>query len=330
MRRRASLAVFVALAGVMASHRRGVAAVRIETSLQESVFDQAEVDSPNLTIGDAPQRLLIVALATGNLNAHTQQVRWNGEALSLLEGRSLAVVAGTCRLELWVLFDPAPGTGPLVATLSSSTGFGVGAVVYSGVDREAPFTPIVWQTGSGGRISVDLAAPGSRPVLGAACLGGAWTTGPTDTTPEATPGLGEDDLWNFTEPTVVGLGSHRLAMNGGARVSWDVVASEPYQWMAMGFAIKPAGEVLPDAGPDSGAEAGAEDSAAMADRSSGHDSMVQPGPDEADANVDAAGMADVHLRVGCACDTGRSRSSHTGFPLALLGLAVRSRRRNLR
>jgi MYXO-CTERM domain-containing protein len=324
MRRRASLAVSVTLA-VVASGRRGVAAVQVETSFQESVFDQAELDSPNLTIAAGPQRVLLVVVATGNLSAATQRVTWNGEALGPFEAHSLGTPK-PCRLELWVLFDPSPGTGPLVVTLSAATGFGVGAVVYSGVDREAPFGPRLWQTGSGGPVALDLPAPDVRPVLGAACLGGAWTTGPTLTTPEAITGNGEDELWNFTEPGVVGLGSHRVAMNGGARISWDVGGTEPFDWMVIGFSVKPLGEVLPDAGPDSSADAAEEDAGGDGSAERGMTDLPT-GAVEEDGGADGGSVADVHLRVGCACDTGGVPPIQRAFPLVLAALIVGLRRR---
>jgi MYXO-CTERM domain-containing protein len=94
------------------------------------------------------------------------------------------------------------------------------------------------------------------------------------------------------------------------------------------MSIKPTGEVLPDAGPDGSPEAGAGDAAALADRGTGHDAA--PLPEEPEDGADAAGVADVHLRVGCACDTGRGRPSHTGFALVLVVLLARARRRNSR
>jgi hypothetical protein len=156
-------------------------------------------------------------------------------------------------------------------------------------------------------------------VLGAACLGGAWKTGPTLTTPEAVPAAaGADELWNFTEPAIVGLGSHQVAMNGVARVSWEVAGSEPYQWMAMGVSIKPDGEILPDAGPDSGADAAADGGGdAAPDRGTAADG-TPVAPDEEDGGVEAGGVADVHLRVGCACDTGRARPAGAALPLLFL------------
>src|SRR5205814_1131519 len=138
----------------------------------------AGLDSPNLTIGDGPARLLVVAVATGNPAAVVRHITWSGAALTRLDARVLAAPAGPCRLELWTLIDPASGASSLQVSLSASAGFGLGAVVYTGVDAEEPLGPARWQSGSGGRIALDVPAPGERPVLGAACLGGHWHGGP--------------------------------------------------------------------------------------------------------------------------------------------------------
>ena len=90
MRRRASLAAFAVLAEVVAGERRGAAAVQVDSTLQESVFDQAGLDSPNLTIGDGPARLLVVAVATGNPAAVVRHITWSGAALTRLDARVLA------------------------------------------------------------------------------------------------------------------------------------------------------------------------------------------------------------------------------------------------
>jgi hypothetical protein len=327
MRRRGSLAALAALMGAAGTHRQATASVRVETSLQESVFDQPELESPNLTVGTGPQRLLLVTVATGDLAAQIQEVSWSGVRLNRFEARSLTVPEGPCRLELWMLLDPMPGTGPLLVSLSKSAGFGLGAVVYTGVDREAPFGPLLWQSGSGGRLSLELPAPGDRPVLGAACLGGAWTTGPTLTTPEAVPGPAQSELWNFVEPRVAGLGSHRLAMNGPTPISWDVTGSEPYQWLAVGVSIKPDHEILPDAGPDTSGDSANPAGDGPGERGMVLDTMAEPSLEGLDAEANDVGLADVHLRVGCACDLGARRRSHTALWLIALGLLTVGRRR---
>jgi hypothetical protein len=319
MRPRVSLAVGVALA-VLASARPGRAAVQIDDILQASVLDQAELESPNLTVGSDPGRLLIVVVATGNLAAQVQGVSWKGVALRRLEARALTAPNASCRLEVWTLLDPAPGNNILLVSLSTTAPFGLGAVAYSGVDQEMPLGPLQWQTGGRGPIALQLAAPGSRPVLGAACLGGPWNTGPTPATPDVIPGSGETSLWNFTEPYVLGVGSHRVAMDGAARVSWDITSGDPYQWLALGLWIKPDGEVLPDAAVprDASLDQGSLD--APVERAVVLDQAVEA-PDQAiDAAPGDTGQVDVHLRVGCACDTGGRRRAPGSFLLVAVAL----------
>ena len=323
MRRRASLTVFAALAGTVVGERRGGAAVEVDTVLQESVFDRAELETPNLTIGTGAD-LLIVVVSSGHPEVATRQISWNGQDLHPVETRAVTACGAACRLEVWTLVDPQPGTNTLLVSRSASAGFGLGAVSYTGVDRQAPLAELLWETGFGTPIGLDLPVPGERPVLGAACLGGAWITGPTLTTPEVEPGPDEIDFWNFTEPGVVGVGSHRLAMNGRARVSWSLVGgTDPFQWLAMAVPIKPAGEVLVDGGADGAADAtSAPDADHAADRALGEATVAQE-----DAGADGSAVAEVRLRVGCACRVGGRGAPPGAILLVALGLVARRRRR---
>jgi len=319
MRRGGALAALVALAGLGASQRRGQAAVMVDNTLQESVFDRAELETPNFTVGGGPKRLLVVSVALANPAVEVGMVSWNGTALTRVEARTMAGPDGFCHLQLWTLVEPVAGPNRLRVSLSGASAFGLGVVSYTGVDPRAPLGPAGWASGIGGDVTLDLPAPGDRPVLAAACLNGPWTTGPTPSTPAAEVGPKETDFWNFTEPGVVGLGSHRVAMNGLGRVRWVVDTVDPYAWLAMAVSIKPDGEILPDAGPDAAGEdadvladaaspdagspdAAAPDAAPASDGNPPADLALAGG--ETEANPDAPAVADVRLRVGCACRTG--------------------------
>jgi hypothetical protein len=322
MRRRASLTVGAALAAMVVGERRSAAAVEVDAVLQESVFDQAELETPNLTVGTGAD-LLIVVVASGRPGAATRQITWKGQALRPVDARSVSGCDAPCRLEVWTLVDPEPGTNTLLVSRSASAGFGLGAVSYTGVDRQAPLAELLWHTGAGAPIGLELPVPGERPVLGAACLGGAWTTGPTLATPELQPGPDEIDFWNFTEPGVVGVGSHRLASNGRARISWDLVGgTDPFQWLAVAVPIKPAGEVLVDGGAD-----GASDATSPP----GPDLAADRGIGEPVAPEDAVGSdgsgPDVRLRIGCACRAGGRGAPEGAALLVALGLVSLNRRR---
>lgn len=342
MRRGGVLAAVVALAGLGATQRRGQAAVMIDASLQASVFDQPELETPNFTVGSGPKRLLLVSVALANPAVEVGSVRWKGVPLTLVDARTMAGPDGFCHLQLWMLVEPAAGSNPLSVALSGASAFGLGAVSYTGVDPRTPLGPVEWASGIGGDVALHVAAPGDRPVLAAACLNGPWITGPTASTPAAVVGPEETAFWNFTEPGVVGLGSHRVAMNGLGRVHWLVDTVDPFAWLALGVSIKPDGELLPDAGPDApradarvsadAADAGTEADAAVPDAAPAADGGFPPDLAQADvetqANPDAPAVADVRLRVGCACRTGGPGGGDAGILLLGLGfLAARRRRR---
>jgi len=343
MRRRGPLAALAALAMLASWQRRAQAAVVLDAFFQESVFDQALLETPNLTIGTAPRRLLVVSLALANPAVEIREVSWNGTPLVRHEGRVMTGPNGFCHLELWILVEPASGAHGLDVSLSATAAFGLGAVAYSGVDPKAPLGASAWASGNLGAVTLEVPAPGDRPVLAAACLGGPWASGPTDTTPAAVVDATETALWNFTEPGVVGLGSHRLAMNGAGRASWTVGGVDPYSWLAMAVSIKPDGEILPDAGPDaSGGDGQAatpdlgvlSDGGASADHDAGNEDQragadVAPVPDAEDL-PDASSHVDVHLRVGCACRTGGSGGGGAGVIVMALALLALGRRRGPR
>jgi MYXO-CTERM domain-containing protein len=322
MRRRASLTVGAALAAMVVGEQPSGAAVEVDTVLQESVFDQAELETPNLTVGSGAD-LLIVVVASSRPEVVSRQITWKSQALRPVDARSVSVCGASCRLEVWTLVDPEPGTNTLLVSRSASVGFGLGAVSYTGVDRQAPLAQLLWETGAGAPVGLDLPVPGERPVLGAACLGGAWTTGPTLATPELQPGPDEIDFWNFTEPGVVGVGSHRLAMNGRVRVSWNLIGgTDPFQWLAVAVPIKPAGEVLVDGGADGAADAiSSPDADHAADRGIGE----PVAPEDAGAG-DGSGP-DVRLRVGCACRVGGRNDAPVAVLLVALGVVAPRRRR---
>jgi len=336
MRRGGTAATVLALTALAIWERRAQAAVAVDATLQASVFDQAEIESPNLTIGTAARRLLVVAVAVGSPTVEVGGVTWNGVALTRLEGRMLPGPGGFCHLQLWTLVEPAAGRNLLRVSLSGTAAFGLGAVSYSGVDPRAPLGPTQWTTGTGDPVALAVPAPGDRPVLAAACLAGPWTTGPTDNTPAAVVSPSETAFWNFTEPGVVGLGSHRLAMNGLGQVRWMVETVDPFAWLAVALSIKPDGEVLPDAGPDaggdgapgdgstdvSGGDAVAHDAAAPADAAE----VGPSAPDAAEA-PDTSGTTDVRLRVGCACRAGGRDPGGAWLTLALGLVAFRRARR---
>jgi MYXO-CTERM domain-containing protein len=349
MRRRASRWLLPAALASLVVRGEAGAAVQVDTFVQESAFDSAQLDSFNLTVGPGNKRLLVVGVAATDATVQVTGVSWNGVPLRRLDQTTQTAPTGSCRHELWELLAPAVGNHVLHVSLSGRTGFGLGAIVYTGVDQKSPTGTPRKLLGSGSPISLDVPADDTRPVLGVACLAGPWTTGPTPETAAALVGPGEQTLWDFTEPGLVGIGSHRLAAGGSAAVRWTVTSVDPYAWLAVGVSITPA--ELPDAGPPSDAgtdgaldvareTGGGEDSAV---RDEGVESSRDPDAmafdDASAASADLAledvadedgapSVRDVRLHVGCACEAGGAgRPGQGGLAVGVLLLLLLGRRR---
>src|SRR5439155_8872361 len=134
-------------------------------------------------------------------------ISWQGMPATRAFAQGLNQNGRSCRTELWQMVAPPTGTAPLVVTLSAPTAFGVGAAAYSGVNQQDPLSLAVSAEGSASPVEITDGAPDDRPAIGVACLGGVW---PGNAGPDAVAAPGDLAMWDFTEPNVVGLGSHRL------------------------------------------------------------------------------------------------------------------------
>src|SRR5947208_90541 len=113
----------VALAGVTVA-REGRAAVMLDGTLQASAFHSDLLDSPNLTVGNGSQRLLVVTVAIANPVVTVASLTWKGASLSRVDAQTVSGPAGACRQEVWALVGAAPGNNVLHVALSGMTGFG--------------------------------------------------------------------------------------------------------------------------------------------------------------------------------------------------------------
>jgi hypothetical protein len=308
-----------------------------------------------------PGRLLVVGLATGGAAPVAASVTWAGTALTHITTSLGTSGRDGCRAEVWILMAPTPGNQPLEVTLSTKGAFGVGAAVYTGVDPTTPTGPPLSAQGADSPVTL-ASAGGSGPLFAAACLGGSWAGG--SGAPVAMSGdPGQDVLWDFTEPGVVGLGMDHLGAPDALR--WNITSGgSAYGWAAAGFILQAAAPALP---PDAAAPDAAPppDTAAVPDRPISPDVVRDVAADAApeagnpdddaggrDANDDAAAadlgrdmdsVSDgarappgdaaaharaVHLQVGCGC--GLAAPSHPLAGTWLLVLAVALLRRTFR
>src|SRR3989442_4667262 len=150
--------------------REGRAAVMVDGSLQASASNSDLLDSPNLTVGNGSQRMLVVGVAIANPVVTVASLTWKGVSLSRVDAQTVSGPAGACRQEVWALVGAAPGNNMLHLALSGMTAFGLGAVAYTGVDPKAPLGKPIWLSGMNGPVALDVSTTDARPVLGAACL----------------------------------------------------------------------------------------------------------------------------------------------------------------
>jgi hypothetical protein len=234
-------------------------AVVLEGKFQGSASNTDNLGDTVVTVGAAPNRLLVIGVSVAGSATSVQSISWRGLPASPLFAQSTPQGSRSCRLELWRLVDPPAGTGFLAVQLSASTAFGVGVAEYSGVDLQRPTSLATLVTGNASPVQVSVGVPDGRPMVGIACLGGMWMGGRVGGNgPDAVAAPGDTSLWDFTENGVVGLGSHSAAVNGIARVRWDITFANPLVWLAAGVSITPQSATPEDAGVDARLDAGVE------------------------------------------------------------------------
>jgi len=106
-----------------------------------SVGTSAPTTFSNFTVGNNPNRILVVACGSYNSNPDITGITWNGsESFTHITRKTRGT---NYKVELWYLVNPTPTTANVVI---SSSGMGqMGAIVYSfyNVDQSAPIGAIV-------------------------------------------------------------------------------------------------------------------------------------------------------------------------------------------
>jgi MYXO-CTERM domain-containing protein len=309
--------------------------------------------SLGFTVGSGADRLLLVGVTTARSDAAVTEVSFRGIAGIRILALPITQGGRSCRTELWRIVDPPSGNGQVAVSLSATTAMGMGMVSYTGVDQDSPIGGLTSAAGTTSPARVSVSAGSARPIVGVACLGGAW---PMLMGPDALAASGETNLWDFTETNVVGLGNHQeLPAAGSTSISWNIIFPDPFSWGAIGVSITPAAPAPPpaDAGPDLAPDVRVpEDLFVPAD-------LAPPEPDAAEVVIDPAADAsdplpdlpaapdtegapadarsagepdaddttrDVNLRIGCACRVGGGeRGGSFLLALALLALSIRRR-----
>jgi MYXO-CTERM domain-containing protein len=334
-------------------------AVALDAMTQDSARPTDRIDITTLTVGTAPNRLLLVGISIAGTTESATRITWAGVPLTRTPlGRVINTTGAGCSTDIWQLVAPAPGHSVLEITVSSAVQFGVGAVAYTGVDQNNPFDGAAARLGHDQ--AVTLTADGSdRSFFASACVAGSWA-GRLGVAPNAMAGPGQAALWDFTEMNLLGVGSHRLDV--ASSLSWEIQTADPFVWAVEGVMLN-AAPPPPDAAAtdaqriDASAidaqpvDAAAPDAAAPADAATEAPAPPADAPlseDVADLEdaiaphghpEDAAGAGDedavapdrIHaqrLQVGCGCRTGGGTASASWWLLlALLAATARSRGR---
>jgi MYXO-CTERM domain-containing protein len=229
------------------------AAVLLQGNQQGSAANTDLLDTTAFTVGTGANQVMIIAVSSSGSPTVTR-ASFKGVPAQRFFSQDNSQPGAMCRTELWRIIDPPSGAGSVTVALSAMTSFGVGVLLYSGVDQKTPTEVITMLEGSSSSIRLTTSVPDNRPLVGVACLGGTWPMKPG---PNAVSGSGDLTLWDFTERNVVGLGGQQ-AMAGSTTVSWNVSFTDPFHWAAVALTITPSGlaSPLPDAGPDLARDAG--------------------------------------------------------------------------
>ncbi|HEY0708886.1 MAG TPA: MYXO-CTERM sorting domain-containing protein [Polyangia bacterium] len=213
--------------------RPAAAAITFGGSGRESARNASSI-AANVTVPNTPNTILLVAL---DLPPAPSVVSVTSNGFPLTRLSSIRSAPAGCRVETWVLMNPAPGTHQVLVNLDSLAAFGFGAASYSGVDRSRPPTVVV---GIGADTLITLAPSDGQigAFFGSACATGTGNRG-------GSAGDGQTFLWDFTGASLVGLGGHRLAPPW--TLSWALQTATP--WAIAGVLLREPG-VLPP--PDAG------------------------------------------------------------------------------
>lgn len=107
-------------------------------------------------------RLLVVGISQGNVNAPVASLTYGGTPLTLLGTES----AGPPRIEMWYLLSPPEGTADVEVTFSGTPTDGsvVGVMSLTNVKQTTPFGPFVSNAGNG-TASVDVGSEEGELVI---------------------------------------------------------------------------------------------------------------------------------------------------------------------
>lgn len=219
-----STLLFAALAGGSAQ------AQSITTDSASAMEAAASSVNMSHTVSNAPNRLLIVAVAIERETNRVTAMTYAGQALTFV-GSSVDPTT-TARVEVWRLIAPATGTNIISVTFNGFSSVVVGAISFANVHQTTPIAASQFATGNATlTASASVASAAHQVVLATIAADDAANT--------VTPGSGQTSQWNVLN-AADGIGAGSTKSGSATSTTMSYALGDNKGW-AMGlFAIQPA------------------------------------------------------------------------------------------
>ena len=167
-------------------------------------------------------RLLVVGISQGNVNAPVTSVTYGGTPLTLRGTES----AAPPRIEMWYLVNPPVGTADVDLTFSGTPSDGsiVGVMSLTNVNQTTPFGPFVSKSGNG-TASVDVTSEEGELVVDVMAK---------DTTTAPAVGSGQTVRWNIPFSNALGALSTKPGAKTVTMAWWNAG-----NWAMGAVSVKP-------------------------------------------------------------------------------------------
>ena len=173
------------------------------------------------TVGNAPNRLLVVGVASATANPFptATSVTYGGQPLTR---QVVSTQLGAPNIEIWTLVAPPNGTAQIIATFPQSTTIAGGSVSFSGVDQGTPIraTNNARALGIGVTVATSVTTNIGDVMIDAVAAAGTSASG--------SPAIGQTLQWSgSTSGTLFGGGSTKPGAAGTTIMSWNLSGGSP-------------------------------------------------------------------------------------------------------
>jgi hypothetical protein len=188
------------------------------------------------TVEDGGGRLLVVGIGFEDGDERVVSVRYGGNNLSLIAGRSAKNNDDDPHVSAWYLVDPPVGNNTVQVVFSDDGEAGVGAISFRGVDQDNPIGNITVASAETGAPNITIRSFNGAIVMDVIAHAKNVKDGPR-------PGNAQTQQWRLgldgDGPTTGA--STREGEEGNVTMTWHDASGE---WAAIGFNINPAVTII--------------------------------------------------------------------------------------